>query len=258
MMNQNSELTSHIRDLADRCFNREITVFSDFLSMAEQSEILSIEREISYVDLTWFGGMEGCERRMLMFSPQNKISCQFPEEIQKIFPIKCLIAEPLMQKFADSLTHRDFLGALMNLGINREVLGDIVVKDNIAYIFCEEKMSDFICENLTKVKHTNIKCITAAECPESAKPMLKEETHIVQSGRCDAVIAKVYNLSRSQSIELFRSKCIFVDGRQCENNSAVLKDGATVSVRGYGKFIFEGVSGQTRKDKMYIKISKYI
>ncbi len=278
-MERNDELASHIRDLADRCYNRGITVFSSFLSLAEQSEILAMEREFSFVRMTWFGGMEGCERKMLMFSRDGRFETdeeqelprkeryayEEPDEAQSrpqngagsVFPICCLIAKPLMAKFADSLCHRDFLGALMNLGINREVLGDIVVKDKEAYIFCNEKMAGYICENFIKVKHTNIRCEIAGECPESAKPVLNEEIHIIASNRCDAIIAKIFNLSRSRSSELFRTKSIFIDGRQCENSSAELKEGAAISVRGYGKFVFDGITEETRKGRIRIRIRRY-
>lgn len=73
------------------------------------------------------------------------------------YPIKCLKAEPLAAKFSEDLTHRDFLGAVLNLGIERAVIGDILVQKHTAWIFCHEKIADYIIENLTRVRHTTMK-----------------------------------------------------------------------------------------------------
>ena len=245
-------MIEHIKDLAERCYRQNIYTFSGFLTMAEQAEILAAERELSFVPFEFFGGTDGCERQMVRFGSEETLG--YAEE----FPINCIVVSPLIRKFADGLSHRDFLGALMNLGINRDVLGDIIVKDNCGYIFCEGKMSDYIKENLTQIKHTSVKCEIAGKCPENARPQFEGMELVTASERCDAIISKLFNLSRSQSIELFRGKCIFVDGRLMENNSALLKNGAVVSVRGYGKFIFDGMTAGTRKGKIRVTVRKYI
>ena len=86
----------------------------------------------------------------------------------------------------------------------------------------------------------------------------KEEMVVLSSSeRIDGVIAKVYNFSRSQSVELFRGKRIYVNSRLCENNSYQLKTGDTVSVRGYGKFVYNGVGYQTKKGKLSVKVGIY-
>ena len=119
-------------------------------------------------------------------------------------------------------------------------------------------MAEYIQEHLDRVKHTSISCRITWESPMEAAPEFAEEELVVSSNRCDAIVAKVYNLSRSQSIELFRAKKIFVNGRQYENNSGILKDGDIVSVRGYGKFVFAGFLLQTKKGRIRIGIKKYI
>ena len=177
---------------------------------------------------------------------------------EESFPIRCLVAKPLIKKFADALTHRDFLGALMNLGIERDILGDIIVRDNVGYVFCEDKMAEYLREHLDKVKHTSISCEIVSECPARAVPDFANEELVVSSIRCDAVVSKAYKLSRSQSIELFRTKKVFVNGRQYENNSGILKDKDIVSVRGFGKFIFSGTPVETKKGRIRITIKKYV
>lgn len=251
-MREEDELKRHILDLANRCYQQNQYTYSGFLNAGEQALLFEMEQDISFVTWTLYGGGEDCERRMLRFGSEEMLG------YEDAFPISCLIVKPLIQKFADVLTHRDFLGALMNLGIERDVLGDIIVKDNVGYVFCEDALAAFLQEHLDKVKHTSVLCEIAKECPEGARPDFQEEELVVSSNRCDAIVAKVCKLSRSQSIELFRTKKVFVNGRQYENNSGVLKSEDIVSVRGYGKFIFCGFLNETKKGRIRIGVKRYV
>ncbi len=241
-----------ILDLANRCDRSGIYTFSDFLDINEQAIFLGMEPELSFVPYTLFGGGDDCERRMVRFGSPETLG--YAED----FPIRCLTIRPLTQKFADDLTHRDFLGALMNLGITRDVLGDIIIRDNIGYLFCEESIAGFLAEHLDKVKHTSVTCTVETECPTAAKPTFSVEEMVVSAARCDSVVAKAYNLSRSESVRLFAAKRIFVNGRQCESPGSVLKEGDVISVRGFGKFIFDGVLAETKKGRIRVKIQRYL
>ncbi len=240
-----------ILDLANRCDRSWIYTFSDFMDINEQAVFFGMEPELSFVPYTLFGGSEDCERQMVRFGSPELLG------YEEDFPIRCLTVRPLMQKFADDLTHRDFLGALMHLGIERDVLGDIIVRDNIGYIFCEEAIAEFLAEHLDKVKHTSVTCTVSRECPAAAKPTFSEEEMVVSAPRCDSVVAKAYKLSRSESVRLFEAKRIFVNGRQCESPGSVLKEGDVVSVRGFGKFIFDAVLAETKKNRIRVKIRRY-
>ena len=114
-----------------------------------------------------------------------------------------------------------------------------------------------IAENLTRVMHTDIRLTVLEEAPETAKPLYQEEQVIVSSERIDALIAKLYHLSRSESTQLFRAKKIFVGGRQCENAGYLCKDGDIVSVRGYGKFLVCGDFGITGKGRLRVTLKIY-
>lgn len=252
MKREEEEFKRRMLDLADRCYQSNVYTFSGFLSPADQALIYEMEKELAFVPWTLSGGGEDCERKMIRFGSAELLGYEEP------FPISCLIIRPLVQKFADALSHRDFLGSLMNLGIERDVLGDIIVRDNTGYVFCEDKMAEYLSGHLDKVKHTSVLCEITKECPAQARPDLLEEEFIVSSNRCDAIVAKVFRLSRSQSIELFRSKKVFVGGRQYENNSGVLKEGDVVSARGFGKFVFDGFLHETKKGRLCIRIKRYV
>lgn len=251
-MTQDEVLRKRLSELAEKSYQSSIYTFTNFLSEAEMDTALQMERELSYAGMKLWGGMEGTQRRMIRFGDPEQLG--YEEE----FPIVCLVMEPLIRKFADDLNHRDFLGALMNLGIERELLGDIVVKDRTGYLFCLERIAPYIIQELDQVRHTHIRVYEAEKLPDEIKPVEEEQTIIVNAERLDAVIAKVYHLSRSQSIDLFREKKVFVCGRQCENNSYVCKEQDTISVRGYGKFVFAKVQGTTGKGRLSIRILRYV
>ncbi len=241
-----------ILDLANRCDQSGIYTFSDFMDIGEQALFFEMEPELSFVPYTLFGGGEDCERRMARFGSPEMLG------YEEDFPIRCLTIRPLMQKFADDLTHRDFLGAVMHLGVERDVLGDIIVRDNIGYLFCKDTIAEYLAEHLDKVKHTSVACTVGTECPAAATPTFSKEELVVSAARCDSVVAKTFKLSRSESTRLFAAKQIFVNGRQCESPGSVLKEGDVVSVRGFGKFIFDGIRAETKKSRIRVNIRRYV
>lgn len=237
-----------LEELANKSYTNSQYIFTGFLSLAEQDFYHRIERDISYVPATFYGGTTDCERVMLRFGSEEM--CGYAEE----FPIKCIEILPVIEKFAETLGHRDYLGALMNLGIERSTLGDIIIIEKKAYLFCTEKMAAYILENLDQIRHTHVKCSIAKEIPPTTITKLEHKTCIVSSERADGIIAKIYNMSRSQAVELFRQKKIFVNERLNENNSSNLKKGDRVSVRGYGKFIYQGMDYETKKGKLSVAV----
>ena len=246
------ELTEkRIRELADRSYKNSIYTFTDFLSLSEQETFYALERELGYAGPLLFGGSDDAERRILRFGDPAALGYEEP------FPITCLLAEPLIMKFSDSLTHRDYLGALMNLGIERDLLGDILVKDNRAVIFCIDRITEYICENLTRVKHTSIKISGADDMPESFRPELEERRITVGSERLDSVVSAVFHLSRTKSLDLFREKKIAVSGRITENNSAHCREGDIISVRGHGKFLAERIGGTSSRGRTVVVVQVY-
>lgn len=244
-------LKKRFAELAEKCYQKNQFTFTGFLGLADAACFYEMERELSYVPYTVWGGYEEAERVMIRFGSGEMLG------YEEAFPIACLKISPLSEKFADALTHRDYLGALMNLGIEREILGDILIEEKNAWIFCAQSMSDFISKNLTKVKHTSVLCEISEELPDFSSRDIQEVKIQIPSERIDGIVAKVYKLSRSESAELFRQKKIFVGGRLCENNSRPLKAGDTVSVRGYGKFEYRGETGISRKGKLNVLIGCY-
>ena len=251
-MTEEQILKGRLADLAKRAYHQNIYTYSNFLSAAELSWLDEMRDDISYIHCETFGGNELSERQIAGFGSEEEFG------YAGVFPIAVIKVSPLLQKFSDSLNHRDFLGALMHLGIERDTIGDILIKENTAYIFCLERIAGFICSELTKVKHTNVKCeITDMDLP-ALTPTLVDEEFPVASLRLDGIIASLLKCSRSEALALFEDKRVTLNNRVTGRNSITLKDGDVFSVRGYGKFIFAGTGGSTRKGKIYVHIKRYV
>lgn len=245
------QLRNRFRDLADKSFSRNMFTFTGFLGLSEQDIFWQMERELSHAGFVLSGGAQGTDRQMVRFGNAQALGYEVD------FPIVCIHIRPLLAKFADKLTHRDFLGALMNLGIERSTLGDIRVGDKEAYLFCMDSIAAYICENLTQVKHTNVKCQVVERAADVPMEEPRRITVQAASMRVDAVLAKVYNKSREDSLMLFRAQKVFVDGRLCENNARQLKVGETVNARGYGKFRVAGEPKETKKGRTAVDVEVY-
>lgn len=251
-MNETELWESRLSELCKKSFERDIFTFSDFLGLMEQTALKSAVKGFPASHVTLFGGAEGCERVMARFGDPEALGWEEP------FPIVCLKVAPKSQKFADTLTHRDFLGALMHLGFRREMLGDIAIFENVGYLFAEEKMAEHILTSLTEVKRTAVTVSLVEDIPEGELFCTETVTVQVQSERLDAVIAKVFSLSREDAQGYFAKDLVFVNGAVVESTSHTPKEGDRISVRTKGRFIYGGQTSLSKKGKINVKIEKYV
>ena len=241
-------LASRLADLARVSENRDIFTFSDFLSPPEAALAAAAAGNTPY--LAW-GGMDGCERVVIRFGDEERIGYRVD------FPIRVIRISPQNEKFSDDLTHRDFLGALMHLGIERSTLGDILIRDHTAWVFALEQIAPFIVSELGTVRHTSVVCELIDQVPEEAAPKREPEKLNIPSLRLDALIARLYHLPRGKAKEYFASQLVFVNGNTCLNESLQPKEGDVISVRGCGKFVFTGIEGETRKGRIVAGVEIY-
>lgn len=245
------QLKNRFRELAEKSYTQNIYTFTGFLGLGELDIFHRMEQELSFAGFTLSGGCEDADRRMVRFGEAAQLGYEMP------FPIVCIHISPLSARFAEKLSHRDFLGALMNLGIERSTVGDIMAGEKEACLFCVESIAPYICENLVQVRHTHVKCRVMEDMAELSREEPELVSIQVQSLRIDAVLARVYNMSREKSLELFRAGKVYVDGRLCENHSRLLKSSETVNARGYGKFRLLGEPRETRKGRLAVEAAVY-
>ncbi|MCR5145360.1 MAG: DbpA RNA binding domain-containing protein [Lachnospiraceae bacterium] len=248
---------NRLQELADRSYSNSCYTFTEFCGLPELSEYYKLQNNLQFAGTKIFGGYEDAERVIIRFGNPDDLG------YEQDFPISCLKVSPLIAKFSDNLTHRDFLGALMNQGMRRSTIGDIKVCDNSAYIFCMENIADYIIEHLDKIKHTSVKCtlinIYDQAMYEQVLAELDSEipdskTIQVMSMRADAVISKVYNLSRNDSLNLFKAQKVYINGRLAENNAQQVKLSDVINVRGFGKCKIASSPSETRKGKLAMTI----
>lgn len=256
MTKEESILLKHFEDLSKTAFNKGFPTYSGFLTLYEQSLLSDFAGNGSLRKLPskyfFVGGYDYAERKM---------ACFYDDIIPTFHPYAVLLAKAENSKFADKLTHRDYLGALMNLGIERDVLGDMIkLSEQSAYIICKKSIADFIIDNYHTVKHTVVAC---RNIPEDELenltiiPDFEEITGSVSSFRLDCILALAFRKSRTQICDLIKSGNVFVNSRLVESSSYVLKQGETVSARGFGKFIFASEGGTSKKGKLYVTLKKF-
>ena len=246
------QLKNRIRELADKSYNQNQYTFTGFLGLAEQDALWQVEREVKFAGITLYGGREEAERKILRFGSEAELGYEQP------FPICCIRIRPLSAKFADNLSHWDYLGALMNLGIDRCKIGDIIAEDHKALIFVKEEMAEYVTDNLTQIRHTHVKATIGTGFQVDYEPRYEELKGTVSSIRLDSVLALAYPLSRSKITSQIEAGKVFVNGKLITSNGYRLKENDIISVRKMGRIAYNGILSETKKGRYMISVRKYI
>ncbi len=196
-MNEQELCKKRLLDLSRQADRKGIVLFSDFLNLNELNIYHQCESEFA-TKTESFGGVSYAERQIIAFIPDALY-------YEWTYPIAALKVEPAYPKFAEKLGHRDLLGSVMTLGIDRSKIGDILMGDGCYYILCEENVAPYFMEQLTKVRHTLVRLSVVSTDEISSHQEMIDKDGIITSNRLDSVIACVYRLSRSQSLELIRA-----------------------------------------------------
>ena len=242
-----------IRHLLGLCRRRAKTgtwQYSAFLSPAEQDEWLRSPESAGFAFFLT-GGYEAAERKILAAGTETEAGPAEP-------PVSVVAVRPKSEKYAEELTHRDYLGAILGLGIERSLIGDILVQGKRAWFFCLASAAEMLASSLTQVRRTTVEAqVTGTDVPE-LQPRYAPQRLNVASERLDAVTAAFTGLSRGQADKLFSAEKVFVNGRTVTDRSARLKEGDILSVRGFGKAVYDGIEHETRKNRLWVMLRKYI
>lgn len=258
-----------IRDLARQAHINDYLTHTGFLSLSEQSRaalevpglgMSGAGRESGQggVRAVFFGGHGEADRKVLFFLPSYMDEEElFRQEEDGSGVTACLEIRVRGARFSREIGHRDCLGALMHLGIERDQVGDILIdKDGaLAYVFVLSSMAEHICRELSTVGRSSVelRAVPPSDC--GVKPELKTQTGSIASVRIDSLVAMAFHLSRSAAQELVAGEQVFADGRIVSSSSFVPREGCRISVRGHGKFIFEGEEKATKKGRILVRIS---
>ena len=191
------------------------------------------------------GAFEECDRRILAFN--NIYSIPFPYRIIKITN---------KSKFSN-LSHKDYLGAIMALGIEREKLGDLRVIDDYAIVPIYEEVADYILYELRNVGRAPVS-IEEIQEDNLPKSNFLEGMIIVPSLRLDNIVAKLANISRGKAVEVIDGGKVLIDYSKSIDKSKEIKDGQRITISGVGKFIIGEIVGNTKSGRYKVKINKFI
>jgi len=247
-------LISHALDLARRCREDYVTTNTPFLDMAERSALDSALRGCG-AKYVFFGGYAEAERTVCVFLPdyldENGITSGDDCPI-KVLRCKCRAGSP-------PLTHRDYLGALMALGVKREKTGDIIVWGGGADILILSDIEKFLLSEYKSAGRVNFETetvpITDLRVPEQK---IIEVRGTVASARLDNLISEAFSLSRDAAAEAIEGGLVFVDGAKAQKTDARVPEGAKLVLRGKGKVIFRSIAGETRRGRLSVIFEKYL
>lgn len=249
------EYTSHIRepekllemrkiiDKIEIVINNYMIEATDFLDPYERylaKSILNRFEEISYIE---FGGLINSERKIFVIYPN------FYDENQIDSKLNYLRVEGDLK----DLTHKDFLGALLSLGIKKSKTGDILVNSKNTDIIIKEEISDYILLNLDRVGNRKVK-IREIDVEDLIEPQIayKEISKSLSSLRLDAYLSAVYNLSRQESIDVIQSKRVKINWQEVTKPSKELIEGDVISSKGFGRSILYEIGNYSKKGRIHV------
>lgn len=232
------------------CRKKLEPVFTDFIEVSKANKFLDSVEERNVKNII-FGGFEDAERVIICFYPD------FMEPDKRDFPI-CVIKIEYNAKFSKKLSHRNFLGSLIGLGIKREKIGDICVNDDYAVVFVYKDISEFIIFNLNKVGSTKVKSsiIDYDRTEEFISSNNNQSTKIitVASLRVDAVLSACFNLSRAKICDLVKAEKVFINQSVIKSASKTVNQNDKVTLRGFGRIRINEVKGKSKKDRTIIEV----
>ncbi|PWK04954.1 RNA-binding protein [Tumebacillus permanentifrigoris] len=238
-------------DLADRVDDRQSPALTDFLDPRQQKIAMSVVRRHADVEISLSGGIDAAERQRALIAPAYWV----PEDSE--FELAFLrIAVP-----GDyvKLSHGDYLGALVGLGMKRGKLGDLSVSDEGCDLVVARDMADFVRLHLNQVGRATVQVqeIERGQV-KSVQREFQEKEFTVMSLRLDAVASDAFNLSRTKVVDPIKSGKLQLNWQTIENPATQVEEGDVISLRGHGRVRILEVGGQTKKGRTVLKVGKYI
>lgn len=222
---------------------------SGFLTPFEQDMAETIANSLGDLQVDFDGGFIGAERQRAAFCHEDFAGT--PN-----FEIAVIKAE-WNGEFA-RLSHGDVLGAIMSLGIDREIIGDIIATKNFARIIIDKKLADYFVMNLTRIGNTAVK--TELDELENIAPKeerVKEIKATVASLRADSIAAAGFGMSRSKAADEIAAEKVKLNWQTVKNSSQSIKQGDILSMRGRGRLEVAEIRGQTKKGRISVFLKRF-
>jgi len=243
-------IPARIGDLIRRAGRTGFFTYTDFLEEPELSDALAAAKAAGIAAVS-FGGASYSTRRIVRFGEDRSFG-------DAAFPLRVLTILPKGEKFAEKLTHRDYLGALLALGIERSAVGDLLIDDKTAWVAVSAPLSEYVCRSLEKVGRVAVVCRECDAFPEALAPKTEEVRVTVSSLRLDAILSRLWHLSRDDSQWLFAHGLVTCFGRTVEKCTYTPKLGDVIAVKGHGKAIIRSFPGETKRGRIVVIVDKFV
>ncbi len=257
-MTEKEILISRLTDKKNQANDNSMITNTFFLSADERSYVMNLFRSTAELNTFYFGGYEDAERTVAVFAPCfyniDNITAYMTDNPDDN-PLSLL--EIKKDRFSN-LSHRDYLGAIMGLGIKREMIGDIITTGEGCYVFCISSIAKYICENMKNAGRGTLKIEIK---PTDMLPIMNENYDEIflslASLRLDAVVSSAFNISRTLASEAINKGIVFVNSSCIMKADASVKPGDKIVLRGRGKVVISEVIGINKKGRTHITIKKY-
>ncbi len=256
-------LIARYTDKANQCSENSMITCTPFLDMRERSVISSHLVAKSEAKTVFYGVFEDAERTAAVMLPYyidaddyESLSLYFKENPDDN-PLAIIEVEK--DKFSAPLSHRDYLGALMSLGIRREITGDIVVSESGCRIAVLSHMAEYIAENLCKAGRGTLKTkiISPCDCSDSNKSVAEYDSFTVSSLRLDSIVKNAFRVSRSDAVSAIESGVVFVNDSECIKADKKISAGDKIVFRRKGRVIIDDCSCVSKRGRIIVKIKKF-
>lgn len=248
------ELTfSKIDDKIKFCNSKNKITHTDFFT---EPEIIKIEKYLNQKaihNFFFFGGQPECDRKMLFFYPQK---LDYEMAFKNVFKILKIIRITLPNNLFSTFEHRDYLSAIMKLGIVREKFGDIIVYPEGADIIIQDENSLYFKQNieqLTRFKKSKIEILNISEIHETIKTQ-EEIQIIVSSMRIDNFVSEIAHTSRNKAEEILLEERVLINYETVTKGSKSVNIGDLIVIRGFGKFKINEILKTTKSRKLVVNL----
>ncbi|HEX3038285.1 MAG TPA: YlmH/Sll1252 family protein [Oscillospiraceae bacterium] len=244
-----SLLEAKLQDAVQLCISHNRAHFIGFLDEREAEFAKKIMLKSAFKNYMLWGGHDASERVVFGAFPDYMV----PDDTA--FPIV-----PITATFrnSDTLSHRDFLGALMSAGVNRDTLGDLLVEEGRCVLFVKAEVVEFILLQTTKIGRVGVKLVKGMQEPLPQGRNFAPFTAVVASSRLDCIVAAAVSTSREKASAMITAGTVMLNHVETTSVSAVVHDGDKLSVRGKGRFVLDQIGPVTKKGRLSIAGRKYI
>ena len=252
-------LVSKLFDKIDFVLKRNSIQYTDFLDMRQRQLIEKVLHDTKTTNYVAFGGFLNSERTIIVL---------YPEKLEELFNNKQFSFDSVMSVIRISLpnelkgiySHRDYLGAIIKIGMKREKVGDIIVSKNGADIIVLKGVEEYILsglQELTRFKKAQFELLKL-ENLNVEEPKTEKISIIIPSMRIDSIVSDIVKTSRAKALELIKEERVFVNHQLIEKGAKEVKQDDIITVRGKGRFKVGSVLSSTKKGNLVVEIEKYI